>query len=214
VEEDRGMRMINQGQRVAFGVLLVVAVLGSCASIPILEINYRIPLDSNSLAGKEVTFRVEDTRSDKNMIGPGAQKDLEQWTGDFYLSLSKGTKRGFRKGIYDLPQMLEETFRKRLETMGVKVVEGRERPELVVALNGFLLDLTAVSVVEKKWVATLEYEARLTNAEGSMAKQIISGRHEKTKLIGLKQANEMLGDFFTDAVNRLDLERLFEQAGV
>ncbi len=210
------MRMINQGRRVALRALLMVTVLVSCASIPILEINYRIPLDSNSLEGKEVAFRVEDDRADKNMIGPGAEKDLEQWTGDFYLSLSKGTKRGFRKGIYDLPQMLEETFRKRLETEGVKVVEasGKEHPELVIALKGFLLDLTTVSVVEKKWVATLEYEARLKNADGTMAKQIISGRQEKTKLIGLKQANEMLGDFFTDAVNRLDFERLFEQAGL
>jgi hypothetical protein len=216
VKEDRGMKMINQGKRVAFRVLLMAMVLGSCASIPIIEINYRIPPDSNSLKGKEVTFRVEDARSDKNMIGPGAEKDLEQWTGDFYLSLARGTKRGFRKGIYDLPQLLEEAFRKRLETVGVKVVEasGGEHAELVVALNGFHLDLTTVSVVEKKWVATLEYEARLKNADGSMAKQTISGRHEKTKLIGLKQANEMLGDFFTDAVNRLDLERLFEQAGV
>jgi len=199
----------------ALGVLLMIAVLGSCASIPILEVNYRIPPESNSLEGKEVSFRVEDARSDKNMIGPGAEKDLEQWAGDFYLSLARGTKRGFKTGIYDLPDLLEEGFRKRLETVGVKVVEasGGEHPELVVALNGFLLDLTTVSVVEKKWAVTMEYEARLENADGSMAKQSISGRHEKTKLIGLRQANEMLGDFFTDAVNRLDLERLFEQAG-
>jgi len=210
------MKMINQGKRVALGALLTAMVLGSCASVPILEINYRIPTDSNSLKGKEVTFRVEDARTDKNMIGPGAQKDLEQWAGDFYLSMARGTTRGFRKGFYHLPHLLEESFRTRLETLGVKVVEaaGGKHPELVVALNGFLLDLTTVSVVEKKWVATLEYEASLKNADGSMAKQTISGRHEKTKLIGLKQANEMLGDFFTDAVNKLDLERLFEQAGV
>jgi hypothetical protein len=216
VEEDRGMKMINQGKRLALGVLLMVTVLGSCASIPILEITYGIPPDSNSLEGKEVSFRVLDARSDKDMIGPGAEKDLEQWAGDFYLSLARGTKRGFRKGIYGLPQLLEEVFRKRLETVGVKVVEapGGEHPALVVALNGFFLDLTTVSVVEKKWVATLEYEARLENPDGSMAKQTISGKHEKTKLIGLKQANEMLGDLVTDAVNRLDLERLFEQAGV
>ena len=209
------MKMINQGKRVGLGALLTVMMLGSCASVPILEINYRIPPDSNSLAGREVTFRVEDARADKNMIGPGAQKDLDQWAGGFYLSLARGTTRGFRKGFYDLQQVLEEGFRARLEALGVKVVEpsGREHPELVVALNGFLLDLTTVSVVEKKWVVTLEYEASLKNADGSMAKQTISGRQEKTKLIGLKQANEMLGDFFTDAINRLDLERLFEQAG-
>ncbi len=209
------MTIINQGRRMALGVLLMITLLGSCASIPIIEVKYRIPLASNSLEGKGVFFRVEDARSDKDMIGPGARKDLEQWAGDFYLSLASGTKKGFRKGTYELPQLLEELFRKRLETVGVKVVEapGGGHPELVVALNGFLLDLTTVSVVEKKWAVTMEYEARLEKADGSMAKQTISGRHEKTKLIGLKQANEMLGDFFTDAVNRLDLERLFEQAG-
>jgi len=210
------MKMINQAMRNALGALLMATALCSCATIPILEINYRIPPDSDALAGKEISFRVEDARSNKDMIGSGAEKDLEHWAGDFYLSLSKGTKQGFRKGLYDLPQLLEEVFRKRLETVGVKMVaaSGGEHPELVVALNEFLLDLKTASVVEKKWVVSMEYEVRLENSDGSMAKQVISGRHEKTKLIGLKQANDMLADFFTDAVNRLDLERLFEQAGV
>jgi hypothetical protein len=198
------------------GAMLMLTVLCSCATIPILEVNYRIPPDSDSLAGQSVSFRVEDARSNKDMIGSGAEKDLEQWAGDFYLSLSRGTKRGFRKGLYDLPHLLEEAFRRRLETLGVRVVEssGGRHPELIVALNGFLLDLETASVVEKKWVVSMQYEARLENTNGSMAMQTITGRHEKTKLIGLKQANEMLTDFFTDAVNRLDLERLFAQAGV
>ncbi len=95
--------------------------------------------------------------------------------------------------------------------MGVEVIPERKKDqiEVVIVLKKFLLDL-----IGRNWVVTMDYEARLVKDERVAAKQMINGQAERVKLLGRKQADIVLGEIFTDMVNRLDVGRLFLQAGL
>ena len=93
--------------------------------------------------------------------------------------------------------------------MGIEVIPEREKgeTELVIVLKDLLLDL-----IDRKWVATMEYEARLVKDQKILIKQTITGQAERLKLIGRGQADVVMGEIFTDMVNRLNVPRLFQQA--
>lgn len=189
-----------------FGVLI-----NSCATIPHLNIDYRLPEKTDFLQGSRVFLSFVDQRPVRDIIGEGAREDFEHFAGNITLSLARGDEQGFRMGIYEVPALFEVVFKKRLEALGVEVVKKRQdaEAELAIVLNAFLLDLTG-----RKWTAAMDYEARLNNPDGTQAKQTVSGKAERQKLVGRKQADKMMGEFFTDMINRLDVPRLFKQAGL
>jgi len=112
-------------------------------------------------------------------------------------------------GIYELPSLFSEVFKRRLEQEGVEVVAtgGKAEIEMRILLEDFLLDL-----VNKTWKVRMAYEGRLVRNGEILSRQRISGEAERLKLIGQKEADKMLGEFFTDAINRLDVVRLFQQS--
>ena len=56
------------------------------------------------------------------------------------------------------------------------------------------------------------YEARLLKEDRLLAEQTISGDAERIKAFGIGDAEKVLGDIFSDSVNRLNVRKLFEQA--
>jgi hypothetical protein len=60
----------------------------------------------------------------------------------------------------------------------------------------------------------MAYEARLSKDGKVLARQIVSGEGERMKIMGREQADIILGEVFTDLVNRVDLDRLFREAGL
>ena len=78
---------------------------------------------------------------------------------------------------------------------------------MVIALERFLLDL-----VHRNWTVTMSYEARVIKNGKVLASQMISGEAERLRLVGRGDADKVMGEIFTDLVNRLDVARLFQQA--
>ncbi|MEJ2588202.1 MAG: hypothetical protein P8165_11630, partial [Deltaproteobacteria bacterium] len=62
------------------------------------------------------------------------------------------------------------------------------------------------------WVAHIGYEAQLIKDNRLLANQIINAEGQRMKIIGRGQADTLMGEIFSDAVNALDLARLFSQA--
>jgi hypothetical protein len=58
----------------------------------------------------------------------------------------------------------------------------------------------------------MRYEARLIKDGRVLATQDISGETEQYKIVGTKGADQAIGGLLTDAVNRLDVAKLLEQA--
>jgi hypothetical protein len=203
MEEFMEVKNLSRKWQHLAAILFVIPILTSCATVPDLEVNYRLPLASEALKGKTVCLEFKDLRTMKGILGKGAQKEFKDFSGNFTFSLARGA--------YDLPSLFQEVFKRKLENMGVEVLPISKQGEVgvMIALEDFFLDL-----IDRKWVVTMAYEGRLIKGEQVLAKQKISGRAERFKWIGRKQAKIVMGEFFTDMVNRLDISRLFKQGGL
>ncbi|MCJ7596271.1 MAG: hypothetical protein MUO52_16005 [Desulfobacterales bacterium] len=205
------MRSTNQAGWIVSGLFFVFALTFSCAPLPFLKVNYRLPSGGDDWKGKKVFLTLQDARSQREIIGAGAKSEFKNYSGEISFSLARGTEPGFKIGVYDVPSLVKQAFKSRLEAGGIKLVleKGDAEIQLEISLNDFFLDL-----VDRKWKARMGYEARLIKEGNVLAKQMISGEAERLKVIGRGQADEVLGEIFTDTMNKLDLAKLFQQAGL
>lgn len=205
------MRCTNQAGWFTLGLFFVLTIILSCAPLPFLNLNYRLPQQRDDLKGKKVFMTIQDARSDKEIIGEGARSEFKNYSGNISFSLARGTESGFKIGVFDVPSLLKQAFKARLESAGISVLEKKAQAEieLEVSLGDFKLDL-----VDRKWKARMGYEAKLMKDGKLLSKQMISGEAERLKVIGRGQADEVLGEIFTDTMNKLDLVNLFRQAGL
>ncbi|MBW1887882.1 MAG: hypothetical protein JRI52_05965 [Deltaproteobacteria bacterium] len=203
------MKKINQAWRHYMVILLLLTAIISCATIPHLNVEYRLPPKSDELKGKKVSLVFEDRRAVKDILGKGAQKDFKNFSGNISYSLARGKEKGFKIGLYTIPSLFMEVFKLRLENLGIEVVSEGEKDEtaIVIVLKDLILDL-----INRKWVVTMDYEAGLVRDQKILARQMISGQGERLKLVGRGQADIVMGEIFTDMVNRLNVARLFQQA--
>jgi hypothetical protein len=211
VKEDREMEEKSGAKRHFMGMLFVLMALTSCSTIPELKVTYQLPKRSEALKGKKVFVGFEDARKSEELIGKGAQEQYKNFSGNITLYFSRGDEAGFRIGVYHVSALFKEVFKERLEYLGAEVVSERKESELemMIVLKSLLLDL-----VDRDWVVTIDYEARLKKQGELLASQTISGQAERLKVLGRRDADKVMGEIFTDAVNRLDVPRLFQQAGL
>ena len=204
------MNRTIQPRRSWLWVLGFLSLVFSCSPIPHLQLTYRLPREQGALAGKNVFLTVEDLRKDKQTLGPGARHEFEDPSGGISLSVAKGAGPGIMKGIYQPPALLKEAMESRLKHEGIDVVPETATPvQLSLLLKSFLLDR-----VERKWEVSISYEGRLLKEGKVLSSQIVSGEAERFELMGIEQAEVVIGDLFTDVVNRLDLTRLFRESGL
>ena len=193
-----------------FFILLWASMLWtiSCATVPELRVEYRVPEASSILEGREISLAFEDIRTNKEILGPGAKKDFKGFAGNIALSIAHGDEKGFRVGLYDIQSLFLELFRKRCETLGIKIVPKGKiiQNHIVIALKELSLDLD-----NRKWIAKMSYEARLMNDDRMVKKQMISGQTDHVKIVGRAQADKVMGDIFTDLINKLDITKLLQE---
>jgi hypothetical protein len=208
MKEDTRMKRIRQTGTLTLGVLSLFAIIVSCTTIPQVNVLYRLPPKKAELKDLKVFLSFEDKRADKDFLGAGAKADYKNFSENFSFSIATGTDKGFRIGVFDLPSLIMETFKRRLEYSGITVLKevGGEDAEVVIVLKEFLLD-----EVSWKWLFKMSYEAKLMKDGRELTKQMISGDGERYKLIGTKEADTLVGETFTDLVNQLNVESLFQQ---
>ena len=199
---------INQRTAVCIPIMFFVLIcISACATVPELRVEYRIPSKVNTFKGEAVFLSFEDMRDDKEILGNGAKKDFEGFSGHIALSLAHGTDKGFRVGLYELEPLFLEIFKLRMESLGMNIVSERKSAasEVVIALKALSLDLK-----KRKWVAKMNYEARLVKNNQVLNKLMINGQSDRAKIVGRAQADKVMGDLFTDLVNTLDVVKLFQ----
>jgi hypothetical protein len=189
-------------------LFLIPAILMSCAAIPELSVKYQLPPASERLDGTPVFLSVEDARTTKTVLGPGARGEFIGFGGNLTLSVARPNESAFMIGLFEPAALIKQGFERRLSHMGMNV-NPRSRssePELLIILKDFSLDL-----LDRKWVAQMGYEARLLKDGEVVSSQMISGKSERLRIIKRSGADEAVGEIFTDIVNRLNVVRLFEQ---
>jgi hypothetical protein len=58
----------------------------------------------------------------------------------------------------------------------------------------------------------MAYEAKLQPGDTVRASQTVAGEAERAKILGVKQADQVMSELFTDMVNRLDLKGLIQKS--
>jgi len=192
-------------------ILFIPLFIVSCVSISELNVSYRLPPSSDVFKGAKIGLKIEDGRSTKEILGEGAKKEIHDFSGNLSFSVARHSEPEFKVGIYKLGPMMKEAFKRRLRNEGLKVSfkEDFEIPRLLIVLKEFLLDRSG-----QKWFVRIEYEARLMKEGKLLSSQGIHGGGERYGLIGTGPAETVLGEIFTDAVNKLDINELFRQAGL
>ena len=203
--------MEKRNQRFTVTILVIVFLISiiSCSSIPYLEVDYQLPRRSDILQGVQVVYEFDDARRTRDVLGKGAKEDFENFSGNIFFSVARYNEPGFRIGLYKPSAIVKDGFKRRLENIGLQLVQDpyNEKPRLLIVLNEFVLDL-----VDRKWEVKMSYEARLLQNGKVLAVQTISGKNMRLKIVGRGGADTILGETFTDMVNKLDIEKLFRQA--
>jgi hypothetical protein len=191
-------------------ILAALLLMQACSSIAYVQLNDRFPEKAAGLAGKRAFLSVADERQTKEFAGRGVKREFDQFSETVAYSVQKGEGTVHKLGLYDVPSAVKEAFRVRVESEGVEVLTERKagQIELVLALQDFSLDL-----VGRNWKVKFGYEVRLIKNGSILAKQFANGEAERLKLMGTEQADAVVGDLFADVMNRLNLPKLFRDAG-
>jgi len=203
------MKTIKKRAGLTVCIFILLCIFVSCASRPELKINYSMPSATDELNEEKVYLSFDDARRTKDIIGGGAKKVFRNFSGNISLSIEREhDEAGFKIGLFDLRNVFLESFTRKLEGLGMTVVSNKmeSQNELMISVNEFVLDL-----VDGKWISSIDYEARLILNGELRAKQMITSQAERFKLVGQSQANILMGEIFTDSVNRLDVGKLYKQ---
>jgi len=209
--KDRVRRNLNQEWMWVLGILAALFFTQACSSIAYVQVNDRLPAKASALSGKKVFLSVEDERKTKDFAGRGVKREFDNFSETIAYSVRTGTEPALKMGLYDAPSLVREAFRLRVENEGVEIVPEKKanQVELILVLQEFSLDL-----IDRTWKVRLGYEAKLVKDGAVLSKQFATGEAERLKIMGTEQADVVVGDLFADVMNRLNVAKLFRDAGL
>jgi hypothetical protein len=200
-------------QGLGAGLLLISFAGFSCSSLPELRVQYQLPPAGETLRGKSVAVAVEDARDPQELLGPGAREAFGGFSGNVSFSLARYGEPGFLLGLYPAGELIGQAVERRLRNAGAEVLaQARpQTPHLRILLRKLRLDRS-----DRQWLAQIEYEARLAKQADAhlSAYQSVAVEGERFGLVGRGAADTLMSELFTEAVNRLNPEGLFRQAGL
>ena len=194
------------GAWVAFGILAA-----ACASSNVLNVQYQLPALAGGPIPRSVVIVFEDARKNRAFLTPSAREELEGFSDVYALTVSKPGRGNELRGAYPLGPLFTEILRYRLEDCGVKVMPpgANADAELNLVLNAFQLDFG-----DRKWSASVAYEARLLKNGVLLSMQAVTGSAERVMFMKRADAEKVVGELVSDTINQMDLTGLFKRAGL
>ena len=190
-----------------FGLLVILFLLCSCSTIPNLNVNYHLPsVIRESIKTKEVTLLFKDERGTKYILSESAENEFRSFSGKMSLSITKTDGSSVPVGLFDPGTLFIEAFKRRFEERGIKVAATQKEGQTIITivLKRFELDYAS-----RKWIVRIDYEAVVKSGSGPVYTHNINGEGERLKILGTEQADALMGEIFTDVINRLDLNKIF-----
>lgn len=194
------------GAWIAFGILAA-----ACASSNVMNVQYQLPALAGGPIPRSVVVVFEDARKNRAFLTPSAREELEGFSDVYALTVSKPGRGNELRGAYPLGPLFTEILRYRLEDSGVKVMPpgASADAELNVVLNEFQLDFG-----DRKWSASVAYEARLLKNGTLLSMQAVTGSAERVMFMKRADAEKVVGELVSDTINQMDLTGLFKRAGL
>ena len=189
--------------------LFVVVFFSGCAARTYLKVDYQVPNATQELRGQVVHLRVLDQRAAASILTASAADQFPEFSGIFSLAWIMPDQQRTLAGEHHLPELFKTVFEKRLAELGGGTTDGTDAgtPVLTIDLKQMTIDLK-----NHKWKADLNFDAVLSIEGRPAAKESIHGSAERLQVLGIKGADTMFSEIFSDSVNRLDLIRLFRNA--
>jgi hypothetical protein len=180
-----------------------------CAGRTYLMVDYQVPMASAQLKGQTVQLQIDDQRGTKTIFSRTAADQFPSFNDRYSLAWVMPDKERILAGEYDLTTLFRNSFEKRLALMDAAVSDDNipQSPVLAITLKKFTIDLQG-----RKWVANISYQAILTKPGHPVVKEQINGNAERVRVVGRKGADVVISEIFTDVVNRVDLQNLFQRA--
>ncbi|MGD1970812.1 MAG: hypothetical protein PVH74_12600 [Desulfobacterales bacterium] len=191
-------------------VLFIALIIGSCASKNYLVVNYQLPSETITAKETEIVLIFKDQRAEQAIVTQSAKMALKDFSGNFALIVTSDSKNERLVGAFSLSSLMKSIFTQRLKNAGIRVAseDQGQATALEIILKAFKLDL-----VERKWVVQMSYQANFLKHNRFVSGETITGNAERLRVVGSKDAEKVIGELMTDAVNRLDLDALFRSAG-
>ena len=186
--------------------VLILFTLSACASRPYIKVNYQLPDKMpDKPAVTKIQLSVVDHRNNPDPLSITAREKLKDFHESYMLIMAPKGEDSPVEGIYDLKTLFEKVFRKRLDQMGIQVVDSTslQIPKLEVAVTLFQLDLR-----DYKWYFKMGYEARLVKNGNVLVKQTVSGQAERVDVPGMDDSGTTVSEVYADLINQLDIADL------
>lgn len=189
--------------------IIILFALSSCASRAYIKVNYQLPnniLDKPAI--KEIRLSVVDQRNNPDPLTVTAREQLKNFHESYMLIMAPKGKDVPIEGVFDLKTLFETVFQKRLEQMGIKVVDpaSLQIPKLEVAITLFQLDLK-----DYKWFFRMSYAARLIKDGDVLVKQTFSGQAERLDVPGVDDSGTTVSEIYAELINQLDIAALLSK---
>jgi hypothetical protein len=189
--------------------VLTLFTLSACASRPYIKVNYQLPDNvQDKPAITEIQLSVVDQRNNPDPLSITARQKLKDFHDSYMLILAPKGEDAPIAGIYDLKTLFDKVFRKRLDQMGIRVVDSTslQIPKLEVAIMRFQLDLR-----DYKWYFKMSYAARWVKDGNILVKQTISGESERVDVPGMDDSGTTVSEVYADLINQLDIAALLSK---
>ena len=195
--------------KLIFIIVFVAITTSFCASKNFLVVNYQLPSEKVIAKESAVSITFDDQRTDRTLVSKSAKMALKDFSGNFALIVASGKKDERLVGAFSLSSLLKTIFKQRLENAGMQVASDDHSRQTVleIILKKFKIDL-----VDRKWIVHMTYQANYLKQNQFVTGQTITGSAERLRVVGSKDAEKVIGELISDAVNRLNLDELF-QAG-
>jgi hypothetical protein len=204
------MKQHNSALGTLFVATIITLILAACAKPYHFYIKYDLTESSVVLKGQKVYLQMLDERDSVDFLSQKARNEFDLWDGRYALYHTPKKPKG-KIETYPLSGLIEAAMKMRLENMGITVETEKkdDTPLFQVTLNKFFLDLK-----DRTWVSDFSYAVKLTLDNQKTAREKVSGQAERTKIMGRGAGETLVGDIFTESINRLDIEKLFKNAGI
>lgn len=189
--------------------VLILFILSACASRSYIKVNYQLPDKiPDKPAITEIRLSVVDQRDNPDPLSTRAREKLKNFRGNYMLIMAPKGENAPMEGVYGLSTLFETVFRKRLDQMGIRVVDSiaRQIPELEVAITRFQLHLR-----DYKWHFRMTYTTRLMKDGNVLVKKTFSGQAERLDVPGVDDSGTTVSEMYADLINQLDIAALLSK---
>ena len=190
-------------------VFLLAVWLAACAKPYHLNVNYTLPESPATLDKTSIAVEVVDARKPAVVFSEKARNEFDKWDGTFVLA-DPAMETSGNEATDNFTELIRQALKKRLNSMNVDVVnEGTDGlPVLKLTLKKFFLDLKG-----RNWISDFRFDVELSKDGSKTGREQVKAQAERTKVMGKGGGQKLISDIFSEGINRLNLEKLFENAG-